>query len=211
MGAFILGLCGYFSKDYWKPAKALKHDIDETIKKIKEIRSSASPADYKQYIKKIFDESRFVHAWKMFSDTLHDEKGVNDEGEQTLIRSRATASSEFFFSQSAIVDTPIKSEFFKHLAGILTGIGIIGTFGGLLVGLSQFDPSGDPSAVQKSLGLLLHGVRDAFIASGLAIAAAMIITFVEKQLLRTCYASLEELTAVLDSLFEAGVGQLTAA
>ena len=76
-----------------------------------------------------------------------------------------------------------------------------------MVGLSQFDPSGDPSAVQKSLGLLLHGVRDAFIASGLAIAAAMIITFVEKQLLRACYASLEELTAVLDSLFEAGVGE----
>ncbi len=207
VGLFVLGLCGYFSKDYWKPAKALKHDIDKTIEKIKEIRSTASPADYKQYIKKIFDESRFTHAWKMFSDTLHDEKGVNNEGEQTLIRSRATASSEFFFSQTAIVDTPIKSEFFKHLAGILTGIGIIGTFGGLLVGLSQFDPSGDPSAVQKSLGLLLHGVRDAFIASGLAIAAAMIITFVEKQLLRACYASLEELTAVLDSLFEAGVGE----
>jgi uncharacterized protein YicC (UPF0701 family) len=53
----------------------------------------------------------------------------------------------------------------------------------------------------------LLGVRDAFIASGFAIAAAMIITFVEKQLLRTCYASLEELTAVLDSLFEAGVGE----
>ena len=32
VGVFILGLCGYFLKDYWKPAKALKHDIDETIK-----------------------------------------------------------------------------------------------------------------------------------------------------------------------------------
>jgi hypothetical protein len=25
VGLFVLGLCGYFSKDYWKPAKALKH------------------------------------------------------------------------------------------------------------------------------------------------------------------------------------------
>lgn len=207
VGVLIVGLYFYFWRHYWKPAKSLIQEIRETTTKIKELKVAASASSYKSILQSTFEQSRFAHAWKMFSDTLHDQKDSNDNGELIVLRSRATASSEYFFSQSTIIDTPIKSEFFKHLAGILTGIGIIGTFGGLLVGLSQFDPSGDPASVQKSLGLLLHGVRDAFIASGSAIFMAMLVTYQEKQLLRECYACLEELTTTLDSLFDSGVGE----
>ena len=202
----VIGFCIYFLVSYRQPAKRLIKTIDSTTQKIRELEVE-SPARYKAALEVVFKDSHFAHAWKMFNDTLHDEKGFNDDGAQIIIKSRATASSEYFFSQSSLIDTHIKSEFFKHLAGILTGIGIIGTFAGLLVGLSQFDPSGDPASVQKSLGLLLGGVRDAFYASGFAILMAMVVTFSEKQLLRTCYASLENLTAALDGLFESGVGE----
>ncbi len=101
-----------------------------------------------------------------------------------------------------MVDTPLNVEFFKHLPSIITGIGIIGTFIGLLVGLIQFDASGDPANVQSSLGGLLGGVTEAFIGSGVAIGAAMWITWIEKSWLRTCYANLERLTTAIDSLFD---------
>jgi putative membrane protein len=101
-----------------------------------------------------------------------------------------------------LVDTPLNVEFFKHLPSIITGIGIIGTFIGLLVGLIQFDASGDPANVQSSLGGLLGGVTEAFIGSGVAIGAAMFITWKEKSWLRTCYANLERLTTAIDSLFD---------
>lgn len=45
---------------------------------------------------------------------------------------RATVPAETFFTEQALVDTPLRTEFFKHVPGILTGIGIIGTFYGLL-------------------------------------------------------------------------------
>jgi hypothetical protein len=54
-----------------------------------------------------------------------------------------------FFSEHALVVTPLKTEFYKHLPGILTGIGIIGTFLGLIMGLSSFDIS-DPEQAQRT-------------------------------------------------------------
>ena len=39
---------------------------------------------------------------------------------------RSTAVSRF--NTQVLVDTPLNTEFFRHLPGLLTGIGIIGTF-----------------------------------------------------------------------------------
>ncbi|MEG8266666.1 anti-phage defense ZorAB system protein ZorA [Acinetobacter baumannii] len=100
------------------------------------------------------------------------------------------------------MDTPLRVEFYKHLPGIITGVGIIATFAGLLFGLLAFDPAGDPAKVQDSLGLLLGGVSEAFMASALAIGTAMIITWREKSWLRQCYEQLETLTTEIDKLFE---------
>ncbi|MEJ5205902.1 anti-phage ZorAB system protein ZorA [Acinetobacter junii] len=141
------------------------------------------------------------HAWLNYKNSFHDIYETVD-GEDLLVSSRATASSDVFFSQTVIVDTPLKVEFYKHLPGIITGVGIIATFAGLLFGLLAFDPAGDPSKVQDSLGLLLAGVSEAFMASGLAIATAMIITWREKSWLRKCYESLETLTTEIDQIFE---------
>ncbi|MCX7252978.1 MAG: MotA/TolQ/ExbB proton channel family protein, partial [Burkholderiales bacterium] len=95
------------------------------------------------------------------------------------------------------------AEFFKHLPGILTGVGIIGTFSGLIWGLRQFDSA---NAVE-TLNLLLGEVSSAFLGSGIAIFVAIFITFFEKQTLNRCYQQVEELTKLLDSLYKAGVGE----
>ncbi|WP_286418662.1 anti-phage ZorAB system protein ZorA [Acinetobacter sp. 226-1] len=150
---------------------------------------------------KFADNLLLKHAWSNYKSSFHDIYETVD-GENILITSRATAPSDVFFTQSALVDTPLKVEFYKHLPGIITGVGIIATFTGLLFGLFAFDPAGDPAKVQDSLALLLGGVGEAFIASGLAILAAMLITWREKSWLRKCYESLEILTTEIDKLFE---------
>ena len=189
-----------FVLKYFVPAWNLYSKIKKTIIEVQESKNSPK-SKHKELLEQHFKDTPFQHAWDMYKVTLHDERGSVD-GEDALIRSRTTASSEYFFNQSLLVDTPLNVEFFKHLPGIITGIGIIGTFGGLLIGLNSFDPAGDPANVQSSLGNLLHGVRDAFIASGIAIFIAMLMTGVEKAWLRTCYAKLEELTTEIDQLFE---------
>ncbi|KVL17931.1 hypothetical protein WS95_18650 [Burkholderia sp. MSMB1826] len=64
---------------------------------------------------------------------------------------RSTALAETFFTDQAIVDSRLKTDFFKHLPGVLTGLGIIGTFLGLIKGLVHFDVSVDPAAAQASV------------------------------------------------------------
>lgn len=123
------------------------------------------------------------------------------DGESVIDHSRATVPSEMFFTESIVVDIPLKVDFYKHLPGMITGVGIIVTFAGLLIGLLAFDPAGNPDKVQDSLTLLLKGVGEAFMASGLAILTAMLITFFEKSWLRKCYAQLQRLNTAIDNAF----------
>src|SRR5690606_29176832 len=135
------------------------------------------------------------HLWREYAETLHDQFEIRD-GEQRLICSRATAGSAHFFSSQAIVETPLRTEFYKHLPGVLTGIGIVGTFGGLMLGLSHFDPAA-PETVTESVNRLLNDVLFAFVGSFISILASIAITLNEKHRLRVCYDDLEKFTETI--------------
>jgi hypothetical protein len=121
-------------------------------------------------------------AWAEYEEMLHDQRDIVDGVEQ-VVRVRSTMPAAMYFSHQALVDTPTHTEFFKHLPGILTGIGIIGTFWHIIVGLQSFVPSMDPEMLNQGLTTLISSVHKAFIASVCAIFAAMVITGLEKLLL----------------------------
>lgn len=195
-----------FWREYRKPAIRLSNDLSEMALKIAD-QKGVPPDQRRSFLSAEFAKAsaRFQHAWDEYQDTLHDQC-ENVDGELQIVRTRATVPSGYFFAHQNMVDTPLKTEYFKHLPGILTGIGIIGTFAGLLIGLYNFDAS-DPAKVQESVSLLLHGVFEAFVASAVAISLAIFITNSEKKHLRVCYANLESLTEAIDKLFETGVGE----
>ncbi|WP_411689836.1 anti-phage ZorAB system protein ZorA [Acinetobacter pseudolwoffii] len=200
MGIFVAVISYRFYIKYIKPAKQLDTQLSDAIKALKQVKQESNLS--KNVLDHVFDNSiPLKHAWLNYKHSFHDHYEVID-GTDVLSSSRATVSSDVFFSQSVIVDTPLRVEFYKHLPGIITGVGIIATFAGLLFGLLAFDPAGDPEKVQDSLGLLLGGVSEAFMASALAIATAMLITWREKSWLRQCYAQLEMLTTEIDDFFE---------
>lgn len=148
------------------------------------------------------------HLWLEFRDTLHEEKAPNSTtGLAEVVAVRATVPAEMFFTEETIVDTPLRTEFFKHLPGIFTGIGIIGTFAGLLQGLSKFRVAEDPAAARQGLEVLLGAVSQAFLVSASAIALAMIVTFIEKLTLVRLYKKVQLLTQSLDERFRSGVGE----
>ncbi|MFA6921719.1 MAG: hypothetical protein WC216_07725 [Gallionella sp.] len=94
-----------------------------------------------------------------------------------------------------------------HLPGLFTGVGIIGTFYGLLIGMQSFVVSENPVVVRSSLTRLLHGVSEAFLVSASAITLAMIVTFIEKLIVARLNAKVEKLVQLLDGLFEGGAGE----
>lgn len=197
---FVLWIGFKFYSKYIKPAKKLSGQLSVLINALKGMEENSS-LNKNSLDAKFENDTPLNHAWLNYKNSFHDIYETLD-GEDILVSSRATVSSDVFFSQAVIVDTPLRVEFYKHLPGIITGVGIIATFAGLLFGLLAFDPAGDPAKVQDSLGLLLAGVSEAFMASALAIGTAMIITWREKSWLRQCYEQLETLTTEIDKLFE---------
>lgn len=147
------------------------------------------------------------HLWEEFRDTLHEQKDLDARGNYQVTAIRQTVPAETYFSEQILVHSPLRTEFFKHLPGILTGIGIIGTFTGLIIGLQAFKVSESPEIVRDSLNGLLQGVYQAFFISASAITLAMVITALEKWLVTGLYKKVERLCLVLDSQFDAGAGE----
>lgn len=195
----IIGFTFYFN--YTKPAKLLKIRLSKLANSLEGLDKKAK-TDKDLLDASFTDDPVLSQAWLNYKQTLHDIQEVID-GESVREHSRATVPSEIFFTESIVVDIPLKVDFYKHLPGIITGIGIIATFIGLLSGLLAFDPAGNPDKVQDSLDLLLNGVAEAFMASALAIFAAMVITFFEKSWLRKCYEQLQRLNTAIDNTFTA--------
>jgi len=154
------------------------------------------------------DHRKLSHLWAEFRKTLHEERVINAQsGVPEVLTLRATVPAETFFREDVLVDAPVRADFFRHLPGIFTGFGIIGTFSGLLIGLSAFHPTSDPATVQGSVVGLLTSVSEAFFVSAAAILLAMIVTLVEKTTLVRLHGGVQRITEAIDERFKAGVGE----
>lgn len=187
------------------PFFRVRKELKLAIKELDQQSSKGSLAD----LSKIFGtNSDFRHLVSEFVETLHPQKELNEAtGMLEVVRNRSTVPAGVFFKPEVIVDLPLRTDFFKHLPGILTGIGIIGTFIGLLQGLTRFNISDDSAVVRTSLNSLLAGVTEAFLVSAAAICLAMLITVFEKWFVTILNANLEQLVQKIDSIFEGGAGE----
>lgn len=170
------------------------------------IAALASPHEV-QELREVFEgDRRLARLWAEYEDSLHLQR--EERGGQVVVRAvRATQPAEVLFNAQFLVDSRLRTEFFKHLPGIFTGAGIIGTFGGLIEGLKHFQVSENAATVRGSLETLMRSVGDAFVISASAIAVAMIVTFVEKLLLASLYRRTEDIAQAIDACFEAGAGE----
>lgn len=198
---FLLIFIGLFVVPFFRVRSELKN----ALKELNQQSSKGSLADLSQ----IFSiKSDFRHLVSEFIETLHPQKELNEAtGSLDTVRYRSTVPAGVFFKPEIIVDLPLRTDFFKHLPGILTGIGIIGTFIGLLQGLMRFNISDDSSVVRTSLNSLLAGVTEAFLVSAAAIGLAMLITIFEKWCITILNSNLEKLVQKIDSIFEGGAGE----
>lgn len=112
----------------------------------------------------------------------------------------ARASARTVFEPYAVASTRLRLEFFRNLPGVFTGIGIIGTFSGLILGLRGFVISEDPAVMQRSLTTLLTSVWESFGVSALAIALAIAVTVTEKLVFGAIAGRLAELAGALDAI-----------
>ncbi len=208
-GLLLLMIAAAFLGRFVWPAFKLGGELGRAIAALRAVRSSAKGGaiDLDEIETRAMSGPALSHVWIEYAKTLHRPSRVDRNGSLEGVRWRATALAEMFFTEQSIVDTRLKTEFYKHLPGILTGIGIIGTFLGLIIGLSRFKVPRDLTLVTAQLEILIASVSHAFWVSAAAITLAMILTWWEKSLVTRRYREVETLRELVDSLFKGGAGE----
>jgi hypothetical protein len=194
-----------FLVKFVSPARKLQKTLRLAISSLEETEPNTVP----HKVADIFaNEKTLLGLWKEFAKTLHEQRELrNGELQTTAVFSTVTADA--YFNPESVFEGPINSEFFKHLPGVLTGFGIIGTFLGLIQGLHSFASIqlGNSQATQLGLQDLMNSVSGAFIVSTAAIVSAILITIVEKYLVKALTAEVQELVQAIDQLYDAGASE----
>ena len=206
---FLFGLSIDFFIRFGIRSLGLGNELASSIAALKEIssRDGGTVVELDEVGSKAMQSRSLSHLWNGYSKTLHPQREEDQHGQIRVARWRATTMAESFFSEQAIVDSRLKTEFFRHLPGVLTGLGIIGTFAGLIKGLVNFNVAVDPAKAQEQLQSLVNSVGYAFYVSASAIGLAMLFTWIEKSVVTARYRQVEELRELIDSLFKSGAGE----
>jgi hypothetical protein len=194
-----------FFLKFVSPAGSVRNSLRAAIAKLEQTQPN-SPT---QEVAQIFSADKvLLGLWKEFSKTLHEQRELRN-GELQTVSVFSTVTADAYFNPETVFEGRINSEFFKHLPGVLTGCGIIGTFFGLIIGLHSFASIqlGNSQATQQGLQLLMDSVSGAFTVSTAAIISAMVITVIEKYLVKALTADVQELVQAIDQLYDAGASE----
>ena len=90
-----------------------------------------------------------------------------------------------------LIDRIGKNFYNSNIPGTLTGLGILGTFLGLSMGLATFNGR-DILAVSDSMGPLLEGMKVAFHTSIYGIFLSIVFSFIYKRVMADAYDAMEQ-------------------
>ena len=111
----------------------------------------------------------------------------------------STVESESYFSVAAFTEG-MKGGLWSGLAGTFTGIGILGTFIGLTIGLAGVDTS-STGALSSSISGLLGGMSTAFVTSIFGIVSAIVFGVWHSQNMKRFGDAVSRFTDALDQVF----------
>ena len=114
---------------------------------------------------------------------------------------KSNIPSSYFINDES-VSKAFKINFRMHDAasGVLVGLGLLGTFLGLTVGISGFDSS-DSDNIQQSIQNLLGGMSTAFITSLFGMFFSLVYTLLDKPIRNKLHRSIHILTGKLDETY----------
>jgi len=204
-GSALVLLSLFFIGGFGLSAWRLSRLLARILKSLKgtDLRDVRDP----QALDKAFPaEGEVAHLWREYKKTLY---AVPEQTADGIAKARwaSTAPAEVVWNPQLVVDQRTGAEFFKHLPGIFTGLGIIGTFSGLIAGLGRFQVSSDAEVVRESLSSLMHSVSEAFAISAIAITLAIVVTLIEKLVLTSLYGKIDAIASNLDRRFQAAVAE----
>jgi hypothetical protein len=100
---FVVVLCLWYLTRYFYRSFRLSRRLKRLTAGLIKAKALA-PAQRRSELEEMFKGTRLEHSWDEYSETLHDQFEFR-EGEQFLVRSRATVGASHFFSPQSVVDS----------------------------------------------------------------------------------------------------------
>lgn len=193
-------------------AKSLKEDLDAAIAIVnKAVGEIAEPATARLALARawhqgdldsLYEVKSVTHAWHEFVECLIIPSPEEIQNGSSI---RNTRDPDHYFNREHVVTT-LSLRFFDSVPGILTGLGILGTFLGLAAGIYLAQGSGlaagNTEQVQGALQQLLGGASLAFITSIAGLSTSIVFLFVMRLVVGQVDESLATWNHVLDVSLE---------
>jgi hypothetical protein len=137
------------------------------------------------------------HLWQEFDETLIE---INKNGESNLYN---TFDADHFFNSSTLAKGVTDNRLIAAVPGFLTAIGVIGTFVGLQIGLSEMNISSNVSVDEMKAGVsaVIGGAKVAFMTSVWGVFLSVLFNFLEKLLEQNIRAKITKLQVSIDEIF----------
>lgn len=158
---------------------------------IMELSAEEIQREYDEKRKNLWEE--YSNKKKIFGDPDIDEPFSRYLKKMRTFRSKygmtQVVDLEEYINEGTI-DKVGMTYFNSSVAGTMTGLGILGTFLGLAIGLGSFDGS-DIYTISDNIGPLLAGMKVAFHTSVYGIFFSLIFTYVHRGVMSCAYGALE--------------------
>ena len=137
------------------------------------------------------------HLWEEFDETLIETKDGNSEKLCNVY------DADYFFNASSLAPGITESRLMAAVPGFLTAIGVIGTFVGLQLGLSELNIGNDVAVEEMKAGLahVISGAKLAFMTSVWGVFLSVAFNFIEKWFENGVRKKISRLQVKIDAIF----------
>ena len=120
---------------------------------------------------------------------------------------KTTEDSNDYFNENTLILNNSNFRYFLTLPNVFVGLGILGTFVGLVFGISSFNLT-DATTIKNSIGTLLDGMGTAFYTSIAGMSASIIFNLLEKIWFHSAYTEIKILANNLNVKYRIGKKEL---
>ena len=198
----IIGLVFLLSVFYfgWKTIRRqrLIKRLAEEVNKYNESDNRPAQPAIKQQLKEKFDrKGELTEAWREFEDSL-----ITQSYNEIQIVYK-TDEASFFFSEERLLDQHLNLRFWNSVPALLVGLGILGTFVGLVWGLIPFSnvDFANTDQIREAIKELLSGVSTAFVTSVWGMLASILFNGLEKCGIGRVSRAIADVQRALDRIF----------
>jgi len=179
-------------------------ELNDAISRVNESERNKTdfPEDYYQFKEWMEDTEYLDDSWREFEETLLI-PGEDFDGERQVILN--THLTSVYFNQKNILWHKVNMRYYNALPNMLTGLGIVGTFIGLAVGIYIAAPGLNSESIndaKNALNHLLNGASLAFITSIVGLLSSLFFSFFEKRKIHRFNNLCQRLVSEIDARVE---------